>query len=151
MIGGRDGRQIVSWGVKFDLNKKCDGSHEHSQCAGRETKGTQTYTDEIVSIIMKIINCRMSARWQRQIVVGQNDNSDRQKRKTTSKAKSCSSHSCSTRPTIDVVGMHVHCATHAQQAYRIRSADGHLCIIVHIITVVPLKGRACGPALPLSR
>eukprot|EP00435_Cladocopium_sp_Y103_P041687 s1561_g11.t1 len=34
--------RIVSWGVSFkDLNLKCDGSHEHGQCAGRETRVTQ--------------------------------------------------------------------------------------------------------------
>lgn len=46
--------RVVSWGVKFDgLKKTCNGSHEHVPCAGRETKRTQMYTDEIVTIILK--------------------------------------------------------------------------------------------------
>ena len=34
--------RIVSWGVAFkDLHSKCDGSHTHGPCAGRETRLTQ--------------------------------------------------------------------------------------------------------------
>ena len=40
--------RIVSWGVKFDLHKKCDRRHDHGKCEGRETKVTQTYTKQIV-------------------------------------------------------------------------------------------------------
>ena len=37
--------RIVSWGVEFDkLQSRCDKSHEHVECAGSETKKTQTYT-----------------------------------------------------------------------------------------------------------
>ena len=39
---------IVSWGVKFDLHKRCDRRHDHGKCEGRETKVTQTYTKQIV-------------------------------------------------------------------------------------------------------
>ena len=49
---------IISWGVDFDgmLSKKCDGRHEHAPCAGRETMGTQVYTSNIVSTILKKLN-----------------------------------------------------------------------------------------------
>ena len=43
--------RIVSWGVAFkDLHSKCDGSHTHGPCAGRETRLTQLYTDKIVRL-----------------------------------------------------------------------------------------------------
>ena len=50
--------RIVSWGVDFgdSLSKKCDGRHEHAPCAGRETIGTQVYTSNIVSTILKRLN-----------------------------------------------------------------------------------------------
>ena len=50
--------RIVSWGVDFgdSLSRKCDGRHEHAPCAGRETIGTQIYTSNIVSIILKKLN-----------------------------------------------------------------------------------------------
>ena len=50
--------RIVSWGVDFgdSLSKKCDGRHEHAPCAGRETIGTQVYTSNIVSTILKKLN-----------------------------------------------------------------------------------------------
>ena len=50
--------RIVSWGVDFKglLSKKCDGRHEHAPCAGRETVGTQVYTSNIVSTILKRLN-----------------------------------------------------------------------------------------------
>ena len=50
--------RVVSWGVDFKglLSKKCDGRHEHAPCAGRETVGTQVYTSNIVSTILKRLN-----------------------------------------------------------------------------------------------
>ena len=50
--------RIVSWRVEFfDLHEKCDGSHAHGQCAGRETRATQMYTEKIVrSILRGVIN-----------------------------------------------------------------------------------------------
>ena len=50
--------RIISWGVDFEgsLSKKCDGRHEHAPCAGRETIGTQVYTSNIVSTILKKLN-----------------------------------------------------------------------------------------------
>jgi hypothetical protein len=46
--------RIVSWGVSFsDLHEKCDGSHSHGPCAGRETRATQLYTDKIVRCIIR--------------------------------------------------------------------------------------------------
>ena len=46
--------RIVSWNVNIDgeLSLKCDGRHEHTPCAGRETIHTQVYTSKIVSIIL---------------------------------------------------------------------------------------------------
>ena len=38
------------------MSKKCDGRHEHAPCAGRETVGTQVYTSNIVSTILKRLN-----------------------------------------------------------------------------------------------
>ena len=47
-------------GVSFDgLHLKCDGSHTHGQCAGRETRATQLYTEEIVKCIIKGLKNRM--------------------------------------------------------------------------------------------
>ena len=44
----------MSWGVEFGkLQTRCDKSHDHVECAGSETKKTQTYTIEIAKIIMK--------------------------------------------------------------------------------------------------
>ena len=52
--------RIMSWGVSFDgLHLKCDGSHAHGQCAGRETRVTQLYTEEIVRRILKGLKNRM--------------------------------------------------------------------------------------------
>eukprot|EP00435_Cladocopium_sp_Y103_P063015 s184_g24.t1 len=49
--------RIVSWGVSFPkLKRKCNRKHEHSECAGRDTKLTQTYTKWIEKIIMRGIN-----------------------------------------------------------------------------------------------
>ena len=37
--------RIISWEVSFNkLLSKCDGSHDHEQCAGKETRVTQLYT-----------------------------------------------------------------------------------------------------------
>ena len=52
--------RIVSWGVEFfDLHAKCDGSHTHSQCAGRETRATQLYTEKIVRCILRGVTNQM--------------------------------------------------------------------------------------------
>ena len=52
--------RIVSWGVQFfDLHEKCDGSHAHGQCAGRETRVTQMYTDQIVRCILRGVTNQM--------------------------------------------------------------------------------------------
>ena len=52
--------RIVSWGVHFfDLHEKCDGSHAHGQCAGRETRATQMYTDQIVRCILRGVTNQM--------------------------------------------------------------------------------------------
>ena len=52
--------RIMSWGVSFDgLHSKCDGSHTHGQCAGRDTRVTQLYTEEIVKCILKGLKNRM--------------------------------------------------------------------------------------------
>jgi hypothetical protein len=34
------------------LNLKCDRSHEHTPCAGRNTLSTQGYTDHICDIVL---------------------------------------------------------------------------------------------------
>ena len=53
--------RIVSWGVSFsDLHEKCDGSHSHGPCAGRETRATQLYTDKIVRCIIRGVKNQMS-------------------------------------------------------------------------------------------
>ena len=52
--------RIVSWGVEFfDLHAKCDGSHTHGQCAGRETRATQLYTEKIVRCILRGVTNQM--------------------------------------------------------------------------------------------
>ena len=49
--------KIVTWGVSFPkLRRKCDRRHDHTECAGRETRITQVYTKWIAKIIMKGIN-----------------------------------------------------------------------------------------------
>ena len=64
--------RIVSWGVEFpDLHEKCDGSHTHGQCAGRETRATQTYTEKIVRCIIRSVKNQMlinnaELRWKQQ-------------------------------------------------------------------------------------
>ena len=37
------------------LNKRCDGSHDHTPCAGQNTLLTQGYTPEIVKIVHQSI------------------------------------------------------------------------------------------------
>ena len=59
--------RIVSWGVKFDLHKKCDRRHDHGKCEGRETKVTQTYTKRIVDIILKTVCRHMSTRFKKSL------------------------------------------------------------------------------------
>lgn len=54
--------RLVSWGAKFNLHKKCDRKHEHGKCEGRETEITQTYTEQIVDIILKAVRRRMTNR-----------------------------------------------------------------------------------------
>ena len=50
-------RKIISWNIDFPgLHATCDKSHEHVECAGRETKQTQTYTPQIVACIMDSVN-----------------------------------------------------------------------------------------------
>ena len=49
--------KIVLWGVSFPkLRRKCDHSHEHAECASRETRMTHIYTKWIAKIIMRGIN-----------------------------------------------------------------------------------------------
>ena len=43
----------------FDLHAKCDGSHIHGQCAGRETRATQLYTEKIVRCILRGVTNQM--------------------------------------------------------------------------------------------
>ena len=59
--------RIVSWGVKFDLHKKCDQKHDHGKCEGRETKVTQTYTNQIVDIILRTVCRHMSIRFKKSL------------------------------------------------------------------------------------
>ena len=56
--------RIVSWGVKFDLHRKYNRKPDHGKCEGRETKVTQTYTNEIVDIILKSVRRHMSIRFK---------------------------------------------------------------------------------------
>lgn len=49
--------RIVSWGVEFEgLKSKCDGKHAHGQCAGRETRRTQQYTERTINIVVNRVN-----------------------------------------------------------------------------------------------
>ena len=57
--------RIVLWGVKFDLHKRCDRRHDHGKCEGRETRITQTYTQQIVDIILKTICRNVSIRFKK--------------------------------------------------------------------------------------
>ena len=58
----------VSWGVEFDLHKKCDRRHDHGKCEGRETRITQTYTQQIVDIILKTICRNVSIRFKKSLL-----------------------------------------------------------------------------------
>ena len=52
--------RMVSWGVSFkNLHERCDGSHTHGPCAGKETRVTQLYTEQIVKIILKGVKNHM--------------------------------------------------------------------------------------------
>ena len=52
--------RVVSRGVSFsDLHAKCDGSHAHGPCAGKETRATQLYTDKIVKCIIRGVKNQM--------------------------------------------------------------------------------------------
>ena len=62
--------RIVSWGVKFDLHKKCDRRHDHGKCEGRETRITQTYTQQIVDISLKTICRNVSIRFKKSLSNG---------------------------------------------------------------------------------
>ena len=59
--------RIVSWGVKFDLHKVCDRRHDHGKCEGRETRLTQTYTQQIVDVILKTICRNVSIRFKKSL------------------------------------------------------------------------------------
>ena len=59
--------RIVSWGAKFDLHKKCDRRHDHGRCEGRERRSTQTYTKQIVGIILKTICRCVSVRFKKSL------------------------------------------------------------------------------------
>ena len=61
--------RIVSWGVKFSLNKKCDRNHDHGKCEGRETRVTQTYTCQIVDIILKTVRRQMTIRFKESLLM----------------------------------------------------------------------------------
>jgi len=50
--------------IKFGLHKKCDRKHDHGKCEGRETRVTQTYTNQIVDIILKSVRRHMSIRFK---------------------------------------------------------------------------------------
>jgi len=55
--------RVVSWRVKIDgLDRKCDGSHEHDKCEGKDTKLTQLYTSQIVGTIYRAISRRIIRR-----------------------------------------------------------------------------------------
>ncbi len=43
------------------LCKRCDGSHDHTRCAGQNTLLTQGYTPEIARIVHKSIRCDIAA------------------------------------------------------------------------------------------
>ena len=59
--------KIVTWGVSFPkLHRKCDHSHVHAECAGRETRITQVYTKWIAKIIMRGTNDHVHSVCERQ-------------------------------------------------------------------------------------
>ena len=49
------------------MHKKCDREHDHGKCEGRETKVTQTYTNQIVDIILKTVCRHMSIRFKKSL------------------------------------------------------------------------------------
>ena len=52
--------RIISWGVSFkNLHEKCDGSHVHGPCAGKETRITQLHAEQIVKVILKGVKNQM--------------------------------------------------------------------------------------------
>ena len=52
--------RIILWGVSFkNLHGKRDGSHVHGPCAGKDTRITQLYTEQIVKVILKGIKNQM--------------------------------------------------------------------------------------------
>ena len=55
---------LYDGGVKFNLHKKCDRRHDHGKCEGRETKVTQTYTNQIVDFILKTVRRHMMIRFK---------------------------------------------------------------------------------------
>ena len=59
--------RIVSWGIKFELHKKCDRRHDHGKCEGRETRITQTHTKQIVDIILKTVCRYVSIRFKKSL------------------------------------------------------------------------------------
>ena len=52
------------------LNRKCSHEHKHAPCAGRLTKGTEGYTDEIVSVVHESFRKDV-------LVIGENSESNR--------------------------------------------------------------------------
>ena len=59
--------RIVSWGIKFELHKRCDRRHDHGKCEGRETRITQTYTKQIADIILKTVCRYVSIRFKKSL------------------------------------------------------------------------------------
>ena len=53
------GESYRGGGSFSDLHEKCDGSHAHGPCAGRETRATQLYTDKIVRCIIRGVKNQM--------------------------------------------------------------------------------------------
>ena len=43
------------------LNRRCDGSHDHTRCEGRNAQLTQGYTPEIAKIVHKAIVAQIAA------------------------------------------------------------------------------------------
>ena len=49
------------------MHKMCDRRHDHGKCEGRETRITQTYTKQIVDIILKTICRYVSIRFKKSL------------------------------------------------------------------------------------
>lgn len=61
--------KIVSWGVHFqDLQKTCDGRHQHAPRAGRDTRVTQLYTFRIAQPVIETLNKRLMSLWKKRHV-----------------------------------------------------------------------------------